>query len=349
MGLVFRFFKFIWCLIWYGISSTTDWSSCFFLSFCIELMNYMEWQVIQWRICYWIKCGLWCIMRIANSDELLMNSWWIFLPIINQTTRQTWETTQTTVIIGTAITEFCWEDFHVSYIYVSMKLGISPSQVRCPFGFAFFAKETSIVIRIIEILLLIATRPHLEDRCEVYAQFLRARKFFDHHWVMIWSVHLCTIRVSIVVSIPACHAGDRGSIPRHGDFFSKITLHVGFIYFFFELQPHWRAIETKRSAFTLIMVDEKDDEEKPFEEGLLDPPLVASIVKGRKRNHIPLRFDNHTSIEISVDSTSTGEVKVVYFLKSLFFWPVKIPPTFLERFTWSLMKHLSLPRGARRF
>ena len=26
------------------------------------------------------------------------------------------------------------------------------------------------------------------------------------------------IRGSIVVSIPACHAGDRGSIPRHGDF-----------------------------------------------------------------------------------------------------------------------------------
>ncbi len=31
--------------------------------------------------------------------------------------------------------------------------------------------------------------------------------------------HLLTVRVSIVVSIPACHAGDRGSIPRHGEFF----------------------------------------------------------------------------------------------------------------------------------
>ena len=31
----------------------------------------------------------------------------------------------------------------------------------------------------------------------------------------------CCHRVlgSIVVSIPACHAGDRGSIPRRGDFF----------------------------------------------------------------------------------------------------------------------------------
>ena len=32
---------------------------------------------------------------------------------------------------------------------------------------------------------------------------------------------MCCHRVlgSIVVSIPACHAGDRGSIPRRGDFF----------------------------------------------------------------------------------------------------------------------------------
>ena len=28
-----------------------------------------------------------------------------------------------------------------------------------------------------------------------------------------------SIRDSIVVSIPACHAGDRGSIPRHGERF----------------------------------------------------------------------------------------------------------------------------------
>ena len=33
------------------------------------------------------------------------------------------------------------------------------------------------------------------------------------------------IRVSIVVSIPACHAGDRGSIPRHGDFFLYLTFY----------------------------------------------------------------------------------------------------------------------------
>ena len=29
---------------------------------------------------------------------------------------------------------------------------------------------------------------------------------------------------SIVVSIPACHAGDRGSIPRRGDFLS-LSMH----------------------------------------------------------------------------------------------------------------------------
>ncbi len=29
---------------------------------------------------------------------------------------------------------------------------------------------------------------------------------------------------SIVVSIPACHAGDRGSIPRRGDYLQKYTV-----------------------------------------------------------------------------------------------------------------------------
>jgi hypothetical protein len=33
-----------------------------------------------------------------------------------------------------------------------------------------------------------------------------------------------------VVSIPACHAGDRGSIPRHGEFFIclKLFLEIAF-------------------------------------------------------------------------------------------------------------------------
>ena len=33
-------------------------------------------------------------------------------------------------------------------------------------------------------------------------------------------LHCHRVLGSIVVSIPACHAGDRGSIPRRGDFFS---------------------------------------------------------------------------------------------------------------------------------
>ena len=34
------------------------------------------------------------------------------------------------------------------------------------------------------------------------------------------------VLVSIVVSIPACHAGDRGSIPRRGDILSLINKNV---------------------------------------------------------------------------------------------------------------------------
>ena len=33
---------------------------------------------------------------------------------------------------------------------------------------------------------------------------------------------------SIVVSIPACHAGDRGSIPRRGDFFAHFLWNLAF-------------------------------------------------------------------------------------------------------------------------
>ena len=35
---------------------------------------------------------------------------------------------------------------------------------------------------------------------------------------------------SIVVSIPACHAGDQGSIPCQGDVLSKLTIYIhGFL------------------------------------------------------------------------------------------------------------------------
>ena len=40
------------------------------------------------------------------------------------------------------------------------------------------------------------------------------KNFIDMHYGMLKQLH-----DSIVVSIPACHAGDRGSIPRRGVFF----------------------------------------------------------------------------------------------------------------------------------
>ena len=48
---------------------------------------------------------------------------------------------------------------------------------------------------------------------------------------LIFSVLLSSVLDSIVVSIPACHAGDRGSIPRRGGFFlyiiqNQINIHV---------------------------------------------------------------------------------------------------------------------------
>ena len=39
------------------------------------------------------------------------------------------------------------------------------------------------------------------------------------------SVTASQVRDSIVASIPACHAGDRGSIPRHGSIFLNLELH----------------------------------------------------------------------------------------------------------------------------
>ena len=44
------------------------------------------------------------------------------------------------------------------------------------------------------------------------------------YWVLTLNFCLLTLHifVSIVVSIPACHAGDRGSIPRQRDFFFNI-------------------------------------------------------------------------------------------------------------------------------
>ena len=39
----------------------------------------------------------------------------------------------------------------------------------------------------------------------------------EHMWDDVLLQHKVVVRDSIVASIPACHAGDRGSIPRRGD------------------------------------------------------------------------------------------------------------------------------------
>ena len=44
----------------------------------------------------------------------------------------------------------------------------------------------------------------------------------DDKEILVYIAHAYTVKClhdSIVVSIPACHAGDRGSIPRRGAFF----------------------------------------------------------------------------------------------------------------------------------
>ena len=52
----------------------------------------------------------------------------------------------------------------------------------------------------------------------IYPYF--SRKSIIHFTIFKYTVlaFICTIRDSIVASIPACHAGDRGSIPRRGAF-----------------------------------------------------------------------------------------------------------------------------------
>ena len=48
-------------------------------------------------------------------------------------------------------------------------------------------------------------------------------------YVLVFTARSCGILVSIVVSIPACHAGDRGSIPRRGDFFFSEYFHLQYL------------------------------------------------------------------------------------------------------------------------
>ena len=54
----------------------------------------------------------------------------------------------------------------------------------------------------------------------LYDYFIKWKQsiFLWHYYSALWSI-FSSIRDSIVASIPACHAGDRGSIPRRGVLF----------------------------------------------------------------------------------------------------------------------------------
>ena len=59
-----------------------------------------------------------------------------------------------------------------------------------------------------------------------------------------WGVRLYRILDSIVVSIPACHAGDRGSIPRRGDFLLEKFSKYYIFYIIITLNRWWQRIST---------------------------------------------------------------------------------------------------------
>ena len=51
-------------------------------------------------------------------------------------------------------------------------------------------------------------------------------KYFSQIFIATFMLYACVLG-SIVVSIPACHAGDRGSIPRRGGYFSmEFAFHI---------------------------------------------------------------------------------------------------------------------------
>ena len=84
------------------------------------------------------------------------------------------------------------------------------------------------------------SKPGLTLRINQMIKILKSRIFEKHFIVLKYNLLFCersSVRVSIVVSIPACHAGDRGSIPRHGELFLKITW---FLLPFWHIRMHTR-------------------------------------------------------------------------------------------------------------
>ena len=53
-----------------------------------------------------------------------------------------------------------------------------------------------------------------------------------------WSKSVVNILGSIVVSIPACHAGDRGSIPRRGEWLPSFFFFLSFFFRFIWWKKH---------------------------------------------------------------------------------------------------------------
>ena len=53
-----------------------------------------------------------------------------------------------------------------------------------------------------------------------------------------WSKSVVNILGSIVVSIPACHAGDRGSIPRRGEWLPSFFFFLIFFFRFIWWKKH---------------------------------------------------------------------------------------------------------------
>ena len=63
-------------------------------------------------------------------------------------------------------------------------------------------------------------RVYFRGRCRLYT--CSTQMSGSDETVLLLPAFQYRILDSIVVSIPACHAGDRGSIPRRGGFFLEI-------------------------------------------------------------------------------------------------------------------------------
>ena len=72
---------------------------------------------------------------------------------------------------------------------------------------------------------------------KIYNYFFKIYIFRNNNWELYIKLNdsiNSRIRASIVVSIPACHAGDRSSILRLGEFFSEINKWITLFYNFFK-------------------------------------------------------------------------------------------------------------------